>query len=439
MKLSEILTRPARLIGMSALTDDFVLDRAAQRIRQRWPDVVPNPPERDREKIVRQLLARLIHNDWKHARLSLVCAAARAAFDEERRNRRDLARVHEFLTDECAISTKKGFLGCMVAVYLESYEPGASHTIRIAAALDHSRPHCPLRWRHLLTALPELLDPVNGPARVAMRMVDAPLPYELLRKDGMTSPHGSGFMDYAHLEFISSLAPRFSSADSAAARQMFSWLSPSEAEARERGAEHAVSALLKPWLRNDPPDAYKNLLLQNLVSIYGDPRVRRSGVWGAVPEESVILRWLVGATLEAFLDIVSEAENSHMWAPRREFWLSLYRRGRIDQAWVALSEWGAFVARRHAEQAKDNALRNFGKQTAGGSRTNTSLLILKIGSKIVVEGSHNYKVHIFRDTDPEAPELYRSHYNCETIRLSLAEASKRSHIGNWQGWVLERV
>jgi hypothetical protein len=55
-----------------------------------------------------------------------------------------------------------------------------------------------------------------------------------------------------------------------------------------------------------------------------------------------------------------------------------------------------------------------------------------------VEGSHNYKVHIFREIDLRAPKLYRPTYDCEKIRL-IAGADAKMHLGNWQSWVLERI
>jgi len=59
-------------------------------------------------------------------------------------------------------------------------------------------------------------------------------------------------------------------------------------------------------------------------------------------------------------------------------------------------------------------------------------------NKIVVEGSHSYKVHIFREDNRQSPKLYQPTYDCEVIRLT-SGAEARPHFGNWQGWVLERI
>lgn len=61
-----------------------------------------------------------------------------------------------------------------------------------------------------------------------------------------------------------------------------------------------------------------------------------------VPSEhlAILMRWLTGENIRFFLDVVSAVETSHMWEPRRKFWLSLYNQERIDAAWVAFSAGG---------------------------------------------------------------------------------------------------
>jgi hypothetical protein len=151
---------------------------------------------------------------------------------------------------------------------------------------------------------------------------------------------------------------------------------------------------------------------------------------------TVILRWLTGENIRFFLDVVSEVEDSHMWVPRRKFWLGLHERGRIDAAWVAFSDSAAKEAKRRGAGGKGTL--RFGVQTAGYGRANTSLLILKIGRKIVVEGSHSYKVHIFDESNQRAPTLYQWRYDCEAVRV-IPGSNVKSHNGDWQSWVLEHI
>ena len=85
-----------------------------------------------------------------------------------------------------------------------------------------------------------------------------------------------------------------------------------------------------------------------------------------------------------------------------------------------------------AEGAEKPGHLAYGEQTAGGSRLHTSLLILKIGNCIVVEGSHNYKVHVFRDSDRRAPRLFEKKYDCERIRLAPGHR-EQAHLGALAG------
>ena len=141
--------------------------------------------------------------------------------------------------------------------------------------------------------------------------------------------------------------------------------------------------------------------------------------------------------MRLFLDVISKVEDSHMWAPRRDFWLGLYEQGRISEAWVAFSDEGAREAQR-LSSAEGNKVMEFGRQR---QRQNTSLLLMRIGKAIVIEGSHNYRVHIFRSSDPQAPAFYRKSYDCEDIRR-LPGSETQVHLGNWQErvrWKIEKA
>ncbi len=258
------------------------------------------------------------------------------------------------------------------------------------------------------------------------------------RRSACVRPHAPGLMDYAHLAFVEALRPDLRSRP--ALDRLFAWLKPARQTPRMTGASEAIAAVLGHWRAVNPPADLLGHITQTLVGNYGDLRVHPGGAWAGVPRDlqDVMLRWLTGENIRFFMDIVSAVEDSHMWAPRRKFWLGLHEMGRIDAAWVAFSRSGAELARRRlAGSSETNKLR-YGIQTAGGARAGTSLLILKAGAKIIVEGSHSYKVHIFRQTNPRAPVLYKSSYDCEEIRLTPG-AEAKSHTAHWESWVLERI
>lgn len=401
----------------------------------RWPDVVANPPEKDRETLVQLVREKLERNDWADTKLSLITSAGRALFDEDRRSRPELEDLKSFYYEETRASTRSGFLGGMFSIYMDSFDPGAEHTWKLAEALSDVKALLGSRWRMMLAAVPEMLSPDAVADAVAQRMITMDDLWTGLQAMGIRSPHAPGLMNAVHLAYVKQIELHLDKR--AEMERMIEWLKPEGRDAKTTGAGEAISALLGHWVSRTPPADDLRYLTENIIGIYGDPRVQRGGVWSAVPENrmAVILRWLTGENIRFFLDIVSAVEDNHMWEPRRKFWLGLHNRGRIDAAWVAFSVSAEREARR---RGGGKGTLKFGLQTAGGGRSNTSLLILKIGRKIVVEGSHSYKVHIFDESSKRAPILYQSRYDCEEIRL-IAGSKSKSHLGDWQSWVLEQV
>jgi len=414
------------------------LASAAERILSRWPDVVGNPPERDRDKIVAEVKRRMVDDDWRDTPMSLVTSAGRAVFDAERRERPDLADLRAFYFDETRASDRMGFLGAMFSIYISTYVPAARHTVELANALKAVSARLGGRWKQLLQHLPDILDAEGAHLAVATKMAEMSDPWIGLKGLGLRSPHAAGLMDYAHMAYIDKVTPELKYRQGMS--KLFGWLKPEGQESKLSGAAEAISACLGHWVTVAPSEDDQRYLLENLIGLYGDPRVRRGGAWTGVVKElmDVILGWLTRENIRFFLDVVSEVEKSHMWEPRRKFWLGLHQQGRIDAAWVAFSDRAASEARRRSAASGSKGSLGFGRQTAGGTRAHTSLLILQIGRKIIVEGSHNYKVHVFNAADPRTPTLYNPHYDCEKIRL-LPNAKAQSHLGYWEGWVLENI
>lgn len=437
MSLQRSLAATAQ-VQSPALPGLNTLKAAVERVQARWPDVVPNPPERDRERLVAEMMRRIQGEDWEGLTMQLATSAARAAFDPIRRTRPDLAPLRDFYCGETRVSTRATFLAAMLSVYIDSYEPGASHTRALGVALKEARLRMGGRGMDLVTRIPALLDPVSAPEAIAALMGDMGDVWAGLKAIGLRAPHAPGVMDHAHLAYVRRLQPGLGRR--AEMDRLFAWLKPEHQPPRTSGAGEAITALLSPWLSDDPSKDDISHITQSLVGYYGDPRVNPGGAWAAVPQaqRDVILRWLTGKDIRFFLDVVSQVEDSHMWEPRRAFWLGLYEQKRIDAAWVAFSRSGVELARRSLPRRDGVHTQSYGTQTTGGGRSNTSLLILKIGSKIVVEGSHSYKVHIFSASHPAAPKLYQRSYDCEAIRL-LPGSEARSHVSGWQDWVLERI
>ncbi|MCC5795678.1 MAG: hypothetical protein JJT85_13235 [Chromatiales bacterium] len=420
-----------------ALPELRYLSAAVKKVRDRWPTVVPQTNASDREKLARLLRETIEQDNWRDVRLAFVLSAARAVFDRERNARPDLAETRAFLVAELDVSTSKTFLSGMLAIHIESFEPGAEHTRVLSKTLSRAVGRMAPSDRSLLGQLPELLKPTDGPRRLAIRMAKMSAPYRELSAVGLRTPHSNGFMDHAHLEVTKLVAPSLT--DLERVEWFVNWLRPPGQNARHTGAARAIEALVFPWIKAPPPDELRSYLVETLVEMYGDPRIRSNDVWNAVSNDymDVVHRWLTRADMRFFTGVVDAAQSDNMWRPRRDFWLRLYEEGLIEQAWVAFSTEALNYARRHLiRQEASNTEDRFGWQCA---RQNTSLLIMKVGNKIMVDGCHSYKTHVFDAKDPMAPRLFQGGYDCEEIRLASRESKAHHSIELWSRWVRDMI
>ncbi|MXU65915.1 EH signature domain-containing protein [Oceanomicrobium pacificus] len=412
--------------------------RRISNIRSRWPNAVRTPEDRDRETLAMEMLRRVTEWDWSNITTQRVTSAAIAVFDDDRRSRLDLSPVREFYFTEIATREPGAFLDGMVGVYIESFTPGAEHTQNLAKALEDRSDELGARHLNLITALPELFRPEAVTYALASIMLEADDAYAHLKAIGLSSPHTTGLAKAAQKTFIERLAPDLINAE--ARRKLFNWLTPAKGPVLQAGAGPAVEALLAPWRDRNPSDATRNELSETIIAAWNDPRLYAGGIWSGFDKElrAVLLRWLTHQDMKFFCDMVTATQNSHMWPPRRDFWLKLYQDKLIDEAWVAFGS----EARRYARQNllrgdKTNMNHRFGLQLdRGGS---TSLLIMRIGNKIVVDGCHSYKTHIFRADDTKAPKLYKSRYHCDDIMRASSNSKPHNSIPRWSQWVLQHV
>lgn len=424
-------------LHVPALADMDLLRSAADRVHERWPQAV-KPDEKDPEGIAERIRRRIDKDDWRDATVAGVVRSARVVFDAPFRDRNRLRSVRDFYYAEVRVSSKSTFLDAMMSVYLSTYEPGEVHTKELARALAGARGGFGAEWTKLRNNLAEFLDPKSAHTGIAQRMRRMEDPWTELRETGIDDPHGPGLMYHAHLAYLGYIRDTLRTLNGI--DRLANWLRPDGRPARADGAVEAIEAFLSPWLDGDPPDELRDHLVEQLLLLYGDPRRDHGTVWATVGRRlhKTVLRWITGESIRFFLDVVSAVETSHMWEPRREFWLGLYEDGLIESAWVAFSPDGKRVANQQRRRHPGEDGLAFGEQTAGGSRSNTSLLILRIGQCIVVEGSHNYKVHVFRSSNPRAPRMFQRRYDCERIRLTPG-AKAQAHVGYWQDRVREMI
>ncbi|WP_102107405.1 EH signature domain-containing protein [Oceaniglobus roseus] len=437
MKASEVLQRSATL-HRRAIPSLVAIDRSVDRILAQWPDVVHEPVARDREALARQLLTCVTEWSWGRMKTARILSAALAVFDEERRDRPDLEPARAFLIAEIAVTKSAAFLSGMAQVYLDTFDAVGRHTLLLARALAKRGPELTGRMRLLLASLPDVFDPRTAPRSLARKMLTADDPYLGVKALGFRSPHASGLTRAANRHFVKDLEPTLTTAD--ARRKLFAWITPSSGVPLQSDAGVAVEALLRVWAGAPPPDDVRNEISEAILSAYNDPRTHSGGIWSGFDQElkAVFLRWLTKQDMLFFCDMVSATQDSHMWPPRRRFWLQLYEEGRIDEAWVAFGTAARDYARRRLLISGTSDInRRFGRQTdRGGS---TSLLIMRIGGRIIVDGCHSYRTHIFRANDRSAPKLYQPEYHCDAIMRRATNSKSHSSISAWELWVNQNV
>ena len=410
-RLSGILRDGSLLPPAAPIGRPERVSRASQRIRNLWPDTVIDDPETDPETLAREMDRRRRTNDWRGFSWADATATAHAFFGSGLRSRWRFRRLRKFLIDQVGPGCTPAYMRTAFHKYLETYERKSDMTRRLAAALAGNRRDAGIAELALAGDRLRIFDVDAAPQATADYMDAEDAPFEALRRAGIAAPHGAGLMQEAHRRFLHKIAPAIEAGRSGAVVKLLRWIAP-ESGGRHiegEGAGAAIDALLRPWIRQDPPKSIKDTIKTGLIDTYGDPRLTDAGVWAACASEArdVMLRWIVGATIEIFFEIIKIADPTPMCMDRMELWTDLYKENRIDEAWAALSRAGAREARALALRANDRSIVNFGRNMS----SNICLLIMKINGRWVVEGSSSYKTRIFRRGDRSSVVPYRNTYN----------------------------
>ena len=436
----DLALNASRRLSPLVLPELTRLIAAKKRVLDRWPDIVPDPPERDQAAIISQMLALLQSNRWEDVKMSFVLRALKVAFNSNFRTREDVAPIIDFAFEELAATTQSTFLNAMVAIYLSSYEPKADHSLDLGAKITAKRDLLSGKWRAIEETYPSLFDANRAHEDIAASMENMEEPWQGLKANGFPNPHATGLMDHVHAAYVEKVRPNLhleSWLD-----VLFKWLNPEPGKRKTSGSIHVIEAVLGHWTRKTASDQTRQAVTEHLINQYNDPRTNRS-LWFGVSEDymNVIFSWLTREDLRFFTSVVDATQKDPQWQPRKKFWLRLYDEGLIEKAWVAFCPGAERYARTHLiRSGYAENVRRFAKQSKGGTRSDTSILIMKIGNKIVVDGCHNYRTHIFNIGDPVAPKLFRREYDCDADVMELAAWSKsHSSIPSWAQWVRESI
>lgn len=387
-----------------------------------------------------QIIKRLEHCvmswDWADLKVGDIALAVKGVFSGEV-NVTEQARA--FLHQELAATTNPVLLGAISEVYLEFWERGTDETVWISSIVRDRAAYLPRNWARCFEALPELLEQ-NAPELLAGRMAVQKNAYTWLLSNAVAAPHSGELIRMAHLAWLAVL-PEPRGMDEVDG--ILAWMLPSgQPPLQGSAAARSIEKLLQPWLTARAEGEIQKKLLDTLIDTYGDPRNHRADFWSLVSahHRKVLVRWLAGQSMDALLSIITRSTANHMWPPRHAFWKGLYDRGLIDEAWVALSPSASADANAMYRRTGDAIYTMTSRQIAR-SRKDTCLLIMRIGRYTVVEGSHNYRLHVFLSSDPNAPDLYEDEYDAEAWLLEVGHRDTCTHDphGQWIKWAERRL
>ncbi len=164
-----------------------------------------------------------------------------------------------------------------------------------------------------------------------------------------------------------------------------------------------IEALISPWLNgNQLGEPVQKAVRDWLLKHFNDLRLPEHDRthWHAVRSEykKIMLRWLIGETLNQFFEIIDRVAKDSHWSYRKAFWSAYYKIDAFDEAWVVLGP-----------KAKDYALRVFGEKIIAASlqgsiEDNHSVLIVRIGDLVLADWSHNGKCRAWKTGDKYCPE-----------------------------------
>ena len=418
--LSERLKKGSPAARPSMPDEPVAVLRAAASIAGTWPHVEIEATEEDPERLVRVLERRRRTGDWSDFYWADLDRASRALIDHGLWRDRQYEDLFEFLLDQVRPGVNRPYVRTLFRKYLETFDTGSALTRRLAPVLKVHWREAALPVEALVTQF-RIFDLDPAPSQViAAFMVSQDDAFAALRELGVEAPHGPGLMAAAHPFFVSSLAPRIAEGESDATQRLLSWLGP-EGEydpLQGAGAAQALDALLKPWEKGDPDADLRHLIEARLLAAYGDPRIQSTGVWSLISAEArrVILKWLAGATIQVFFDIVTQADRSHMWSDRKRLWMDLIDENRISEAWFALSEDGSTIADRLYREHDETPLAYARNRSRSSQDRRKCLLIMNVQGRWVVEGSHIFPTWVFPPGDVSVLTPYESSYTCEQFR-----------------------
>lgn len=314
-------------------------------------------------------------------------------------------------------SGRKSAFRRLAASYVIKFPFGDPSLPRVAETLRATVGNFSGPWSSAADAL-AIFDPVRAPEIIAgLALETGRSPTDVLASHGIRGlATESKLCEAAFLAGIGQIRENATLSPAARLASIRSWGLRADGSLlfpQHRG--QLADALVLPYADADPPDIVDRYL-DFLLTTFRDPRIAPEN-WGTMACLPIALRWLTTLTLRQFLDVVDRNALASHWRYRRKFWEAVNARRLILDAWVAFDGEGAFTARRIFGANTPFARLQHSKRKR--IEKGHAVLLLKIGSGIVAEWSHNGICNIWHDAlDPTAPRWRSPTYTADEIRLT---------------------
>jgi hypothetical protein len=179
-------------------------------------------------------------------------------------------------------------------------------------------------------------------------------------------------------------------------------------------------AVVQPFGDRIPAPADRDIILNFIARLFGDPRVNVAAWIGIDDVAQILWRWLTEQSLRQFFEVVDRIAPVQAWKYRRAFWQAYHEAGLLRNAWVIFGGDGAAEAKRAF-----GADVPFGKFKPGGKKQvqqGHAVLLLDLGQCVVADWSYNGYCNIWPIANPNRPKnLNAASYTSDEVRRAVPE------------------
>ena len=435
MKLSEVIEDTSWHLQPIGITTTKKLADAVQVLLKKHERNQVEADLNDLTERLQDFKSRLENDKWTNYPWHKAASLMRDFFCSELLEDSEWRCVADALLRSLEISEKKSFLKAGVEIYFIKYSSANKYVDHLSQILA-KRNINELPLSIFLKEKVEIFNRNSAHNQLGKFLADSQKPYEVLQENGIPSPHIPGLFEQSFLSMLAVLKEDLDQLQPDAFYKIMNWMAPNSSSIARHQLSQGIEALLLPF-EEHADNELQEILLRFCIENFKDPRVNKAK-WNGVSDRAlkIIYKWLTTKSLLVFFEIINRFQDSHMWEPRKEFWSKLNDENLIDNAWVVLSKQGTRWARQIADKNEDPSFRSHG-QIADMSEEKC-FFIMQIGNLTIVEGTHNFKLRIFKKGNPSTPDLYKtgsiSYYRDDlTVSPKLCDESfMHDKTGHWR-------